>query len=73
MAKESDAAKSARPERPVSATLVRREALERRLDDGYQRIDEAALAGKDIAEWETFWIRLLREYEGICRDLDEAA
>lgn len=72
MAKEIDAAEPARPERLESAT-ARREALEKRLDDGYLRLDEAALAGKDITEWETFWIRLLREYEGLCRELDRAA
>lgn len=52
---------------------ARRNSLERRLDDGYQRIDEAALAGTDVAEWESFWIRLLGEYEDVCRELDIAA
>jgi hypothetical protein len=51
----------------------RRAGLERRLEDGYRRIEEAALAGSDVAEWETFWVRLLHEYEGICRELDTAA
>lgn len=51
----------------------RRESLERRLDDGYTRIDEAALSGADVAEWESFWVRLLREYEEVCRELDIAA
>jgi hypothetical protein len=56
-----------------SDLTARRESLARRLEDGYQRIDEAALAGADVVEWETFWIRLLHEYEGVCRDLDVAA
>lgn len=47
-------------------------ALERRLDDGYRRIDDAALEGKDIAAWETFWIRLLRDYESVCDGLAHA-
>ncbi|MFN8591286.1 MAG: hypothetical protein U0031_07455 [Thermomicrobiales bacterium] len=51
----------------------RRTTLEHRLEEGYRRIDEAALAGADVSEWEQFWIRLLREYEGVCRDLDRAA
>ena len=51
----------------------RRESYRRRLDDGYARIDEAALIGSDVSEWESFWIRLLREYEDVCRDLDRAA
>jgi hypothetical protein len=51
----------------------RRESYRRRLDDGYARIDEAALSGSDVSEWESFWIRLLREYEDVCRVLDRAA
>jgi hypothetical protein len=52
---------------------ARRETLVVRLEDGYRRIDEALLGGTDVSEWETFWIRLLHEYEGVCRDLDAAA
>jgi hypothetical protein len=52
---------------------ARRETLESRLEDGYRRIDEAILGGTDVTEWETFWIRLLHEYEGVCRELEEAA
>lgn len=51
----------------------RRATLEHRLEEGYRRIDEAALTGVDVTEWEQFWIRLLREYEGVCRELDRAA
>ena len=58
----------------MSADLdVRRRTLEDRLDDGYQRIDQAALSGADVSEWESFWIRLLGEYEDVCRELDRAA
>lgn len=52
---------------------ARRESLERRLEDGFRRIDEGELSGADVSEWESFWIRLLREYEGVCRELDAAA
>ena len=51
----------------------RLDSLERRLVDGYDRIDEAVLAGTDVTEWESFWIRLLREYEDVCREFDAAA
>ena len=51
----------------------RRRSLEQRLDDGYQRIDQASLTGSDVTEWESFWIRLLGEYEDVCRELKEAA
>jgi hypothetical protein len=47
--------------------------LAERLEDGYARIDQAALAGNDVTEWETFWIKLLREYEHVCSELDRAA
>jgi len=52
---------------------IRRDSFRRRLDDGYARIDAAALSGSDVSEWESFWIRLLREYEDVCRELDRAA
>ncbi len=52
---------------------ARRASLEGRLEDGYDRIGQAALSGTDVSEWESFWVRLLREYEEICRELDAAA
>jgi hypothetical protein len=62
------------PSSLTSADLdVRRRTLEVRLDDGYQRIDQAALSGADVSEWESFWLRLLGEYEDVCRELDRAA
>lgn len=48
----------------------RRDTLRGRLNDGYQRIEEANAAGADTSEWESFWIGLLREYEAACRALD---
>ena len=52
---------------------ARRRTLENRLDDGFDRIDQAALSGTDVSEWESFWLRLLGEYEDLCRELDQAA
>ena len=49
------------------------ETLERRLDDGYRRIEEAKVQGRDVQAWEEFWIQLLREYEQICDGLRLAA
>ena len=37
--------------------------LERRLNDGYARIEAARAAGQDVADWESFWIELLHQYE----------
>ncbi len=47
--------------------------LERRLDDGYRRIENAKQAGQSISAWEEFWIQLLHEYETLADDLAEAA
>jgi hypothetical protein len=44
-----------------------------RLEDGFRRIEQAALAGADVSEWESFWIKLLGEYEEVCREHDLAA
>jgi hypothetical protein len=51
----------------------RRLCLARRLDDGYRRIDHAVVSGTDVSAWESFWIELLREYEAVCDELQEAA
>ena len=57
----------------ITVLQERRSALRGRLDDGYKRIEEAELAGADVAEWEAFWFKLLHEYEDVCRELDQAA
>jgi hypothetical protein len=51
----------------------RRASLERRLQEGYARIEEALEAGQDVTSWERFWIDLLHEYEVVCSRLQEAA
>ncbi len=51
----------------------RRDVLARRLEDGWQRIDAAALAGEDVERWEAFWIDLLREYETLCDERQDLA
>lgn len=43
--------------------------LERRLQDGERRIEEAANAGADTADWDEFWVRLLYRYEDVYRQL----
>lgn len=46
--------------------------LAERLEDGYARIDEAQRQGNygDFAKWESFWMKLLKEYELLCDELD---
>lgn len=60
---------------PIEITGRMSEAaqLERRLEDGYARIDAARLKGEDTAAWEDFWLKLLQEYEAICNELGKAA
>jgi hypothetical protein len=65
--------KKAAPVVELTVLQERRAALRGRLDDGFRRIEEAELAGADVAEWEAFWFKLLHEYEDVCRELDQAA
>lgn len=37
--------------------------LERRLEEGRRRIEDAKQGGIDIQAWEDFWLSLLAEYE----------
>ncbi|HYI25878.1 MAG TPA: hypothetical protein VD767_10755 [Thermomicrobiales bacterium] len=53
--------------------LSRLQALERRLDEGYARIEEGIARGEDVTAWESFWIDLLHQYEAECDALPEAA
>ena len=73
MAHSPDPVESTSPRLLNSDLSARRRTLEDRLDDGYQRIDQAVLSGADVSEWESFWLRLLGEYEDLCRDLERAA
>ena len=54
-------------------TGTRQHMLERRLEDGYRRIEQAIQDGADVRAWEMFWLQLLAEYEAVCDDLSEAA
>ncbi len=57
------------PAPPVDELLSQLSMLERRLEDGYRRIDIAQDDGKDVAAWESFWIELLHQYEAVCDGL----
>lgn len=62
-------------EEPIQIDDLRRRkmTLEQRLEDGFVRIGEAEVQGRDIAAWEEFWLSLLGEYESVCDELEEAA
>jgi hypothetical protein len=57
----------------ISTRMTEVAQLERRLDDGYARIEQARLDGIDTTTWEEFWVKLLVEYQSICDELTEAA
>ncbi|MDI3340385.1 MAG: hypothetical protein QJR03_07605 [Sphaerobacter sp.] len=44
----------------------RRKALQLRLEDGYQRIEQGLREGRDVTRWEDFWVQLLDEYVRLC-------
>lgn len=46
--------------------------LEQRLNDGYERIEQALQRGEDVESWTDFWMSLLKEYEEACKVLPEA-
>jgi len=49
----------------------KRDALYRRLEDGYLKVESGLAQGRDMTRWEDLWIALLHEYEEICDDLAE--
>lgn len=55
----------------VEELEARRDQLVERLDTGAARIEEARAKGKDVREWEDYWIGLLRHYEQVCDKLRE--
>lgn len=57
----------------MSSRMTEVAQLERRLDDGYARIEQAKLDGIDTTAWEEFWVKLLVEYQSICDELTQAA
>ena len=48
------------------------DTLYRRLEDGYQKIEDAQAAGRDTAFLDEFWLSLSREYEDVCASLEAA-
>ncbi len=69
----------ARGERLLSAKVAKTDIegqlvmLDRRLDDGYRRIEQAHSAGQETSAWDSFWIELLHQYESLADDLALAA
>ena len=53
------------PAPPANDLLNQLNALARRLEDGYRRIEAAQRNGQDIEAWESFWIDLLHQYEAV--------
>jgi hypothetical protein len=60
-------------DRPTLSELKRRrQELEQRLTRGWQQIDVAIAAGRDVQAWEELWIALLGEYEQVCDQIRAA-
>lgn len=59
-----------RQTRHIEDTLAH---FERRLEDGFQLIEERRAAGIDVTALEEFWIDLLHQYEALCDRLPAAA
>ena len=57
----------------LDGLMTERLALERRLVEGYYRIEEALEQGQDVSNWERFWIELLHQYEMICQSMERLA
>ncbi len=57
----------------LDGLMTERVALERRLVEGYYRIEEAIEQGQDVTNWERFWIELLHQYELICQSMERRA
>jgi hypothetical protein len=51
--------------------IEQRDLLVQRLTAGDQRISLGRRNGTDTSKWESGWIRLLRDYERICRQLND--
>jgi hypothetical protein len=53
----------------------RRDALYKRLETGYERIEREMRAGDqdEARRWEDVWLQLLAEYEDVCRRVQRAA
>jgi thymidylate kinase len=46
-----------------------RDRLYENLEKGYDRISKGLVEGKDVTEWEEFWVTLLKEYQRVCEEL----
>lgn len=49
---------------------AKRDLLVGRLENGSRQIEELRSAGTDVDAWEEYWIRLLRQYEQVCDELE---
>lgn len=55
--------------RMIEVLITKRDQYVDRLDTGAAKIEEARAQGKDVSEWEDYWISLLRRYEEVCDKL----
>lgn len=53
----------------IAELEVKRDEFVARLDVGAVRIEDARAKGKDVSEWENYWLQLIRQYEAVCDNL----
>ena len=53
----------------VAQLVAQRNSLVSRLESGSKQIEEMRAAGENVEQWESFWLRLLRQYEQVCDKL----
>ncbi|MCA9860388.1 MAG: hypothetical protein KC438_11735, partial [Thermomicrobiales bacterium] len=56
----------------MTSLHTRIDALEVRLQDGYEKIGEAMDHGIEVENWERTWVDLLRQYEDLSDELAAA-
>lgn len=67
--KQTERAGEGKLQETVTRLEEKRDEYSARLDDGLIKIEEAKSQGKNTEQWESHWIKLLREYEAICTNL----
>lgn len=65
------AASRQRRQEQIATLEAKKEEYVARLDTGAVKIEEGRAQGKDVSDWEDFWISLLRQYEAICDKLTD--
>jgi chromosome segregation ATPase len=61
MSKETEISQAERAD-TIKRLENKRDEYQSRLDEGAVKIEEARRQGKDVSEWESYWLELLKRY-----------